>query len=165
VYDIELTVMDHSGNIDTDTISVTVHLFEDGEMLSVMVGPVTSEDNETLEDVLVEISFMGHSYNSTTDDKGVAFVDIPIGLVGRMVNVKLSLGGYRNATFKSVVLEDGTLEDATPEMVPLPHEDNGGDADTSFIEGILAVLIVILILVGILYAIYPFVTKPEDMEE
>jgi parallel beta-helix repeat protein len=166
VYEIELIVTDYGGNIDTDTIIVTVHPFEGGEMLSVRVGPVINEDNGTLENVLVEISFMDHSYNSTTDSDGFAVVDVPLGLVGRVLSLKLSLDGYRNATFESKVLENGTLEDAPPPMVSIPQlDDEEGSGGASSIKVVMAVLMVILILAGVFYALYPFVRKPGDIEE
>jgi hypothetical protein len=50
-------------------------------------------------------------------------------------------------------------------MIKITGEDDAGDGGPSIIKVVLTFLIVLLILTGILYALYPFVRKPLDTEE
>jgi len=134
VYQVVLTVTDAAGNVDNDTVTITV--VNTGKV----IGTVLDEIGRPVGGADVEIRASdGKAYTTSTAANGSFALDVHYGVF----TWKISKDGYREISGSSLVGPMNTTELDLSDL-PLVREDKGGLASSSLM--ILAVIVILVVI-------------------
>jgi hypothetical protein len=146
VYTVTLTVLDSLGLTASDTMNVTVKVPPNWFL---QVGPVRDASGVAMAGVNVNLTVGDTTYSNVTGADGVAKFEMAPSAVGMDVTVTLEMEGYVPVTHSTRIAADRSLEQAPPAMEEVsepPEEEEEGIP--TWVFGIVALLIILLVLVG-----------------
>ena len=166
VYNVSLMVTDQLGLMGIGSVEIRViERLAPPSDFTLVLGPVTDEEGNTISGALVRISWNSTIYENETGEDGVTSFVLPIRLLNNTIKLNISLGGYHALETDMRISSDGILEGDIPQLRKIEEKVVKEDEkDEGFPYWVLIVVLLILVLAVMLSIFVRRKSKPYGEE-